>query len=130
MERMMEGEEIIGFEAWEEEVQKYTARQTGPLYKAVSGDGRYFEAVKGCLECGNCLSECPAAAANDYDPKEIIIVLFQGYEKKVLDLMREKMYHCVQCKSCTERCPRDNQPYTGVAMLKELARARGLYQEP
>jgi len=130
MKKTLEGVEIKGFEAWEEEAQKHTARQTGPMYKAIAGDSRYFEAVKGCLECGNCLSNCPAAAENDYDPKEIIIALFQGYEKKILALMKEKMYHCVQCKSCTERCPRSNQPYTGIAILKELARASGLYQEP
>jgi heterodisulfide reductase subunit C len=130
MERTMEGDGISGFEAWEEEVQKYSGRQTGPLYKAVSEDPRFLEAVKGCLECGNCLANCPAAAEKDYDPKEIIMVLFQGYDQKILELMREKMYHCVQCKSCAERCPRENRSFTGITILRELARARGLYREP
>ena len=129
MEKGVEEKKIKGFEAWEEEVKKYPRRQTGPLYRAVSEHPAFFSATKGCQECGNCTANCPAAAENDYDPKEFVIVLFQGYEKKILDLMREKMYLCVQCKACAERCPRENEPYKGITILKELASSLGLYQE-
>lgn len=129
MEKILKDEETSAFEAWEEELKKYPGRQTGPLYKAVSEDPHFLEAVKGCLECGNCTATCPAAAKNDYDPKEVIITLFQGYDRKILSLMKEKIYHCLQCKACLARCPRKNQPPTGVAMLVEQARARGLLRE-
>jgi heterodisulfide reductase subunit C len=117
-----------GWKEWEEEVKKYPPKE-GPLYKAISSDFRFHQAVKNCMRCGTCVSICPAAHFNDYSPREVIRIMMDGVDEEILELCREKIYHCAQCHYCIVRCPRRNQPAHVIMILREYSHEWGLTVE-
>jgi len=65
-----------------------------------------FEAdVRDCYQCGNCSAGCPAAFTFDYTPNQVMRMLQVGLVDKVLDSSAIQL--CIQCLTCTARCPRN-----------------------
>ena len=69
------------------------------LIKRVEAD------VRDCYQCGNCSAGCPAAFTFDYPPNQVMRMLQVGLVDKVLDSSAVQL--CVQCLTCTARCPRN-----------------------
>ncbi len=69
------------------------------LIKRVEADTR------DCYQCGNCSAGCPAAFTFDYAPNQVMRMLQVGLVDKVLDSKAVQL--CVQCLTCTARCPRN-----------------------
>jgi len=69
------------------------------LVKRVEAD------VRDCYQCGNCSAGCPAAFTFDYTPNQVMRMLQVGLVDKVLDSKAVQL--CVQCLTCTARCPRN-----------------------
>jgi heterodisulfide reductase subunit C len=61
--------------------------------------------VRECYQCGNCSAGCPAAFTFDYTPNQLMRMLQIGLVDKVLDSKAIQL--CVQCLTCTARCPRN-----------------------
>ena len=61
--------------------------------------------VRDCYQCGNCSAGCPAAFTFDYTPNQVMRMLQVGLVDKVLDSKAVQL--CVQCLTCTARCPRN-----------------------
>jgi heterodisulfide reductase subunit C len=61
--------------------------------------------VRECYQCGNCSASCPAAFTFDYMPNQLIRMLQVGLIEEVLDSKAIQL--CVQCLTCTGRCPRN-----------------------
>jgi heterodisulfide reductase subunit C len=61
--------------------------------------------VRECYQCGNCSAGCPAAFTFDYTPNQMMRMLQVGLVDKVLDSKAVQL--CLQCLTCTERCPRN-----------------------
>ncbi len=61
--------------------------------------------VRDCYQCGNCSASCPAAFTFDYMPNQLMRMLQVGLVDKVLDSKAIQL--CVQCLTCTARCPRN-----------------------
>jgi heterodisulfide reductase subunit C len=61
--------------------------------------------VRDCYQCGNCSASCPAAFTFDYMPNQLMRMLQIGLVDKVLDSKAIQL--CVQCLTCTGRCPRN-----------------------
>jgi heterodisulfide reductase subunit C len=79
--------------------------------------------VRECYQCGNCSAGCPAAFTFDYSPNQLIRMLQIGLVDKVLDSKAIQL--CVQCLTCTARCPR-NVDIAGIFEdLKTVAVAQG-----
>lgn len=80
--------------------------------------------VTACYQCGNCSAGCPAAFTFDFAPNQIMRMLQMGMIDEVL---RSKAIQlCVQCLTCTSRCPR-NIDIAGIFEdLKTVAAARHL----
>jgi heterodisulfide reductase subunit C len=78
--------------------------------------------VRDCYQCGNCSAGCPAAFTFDYTPNQIMRMLQVGLVEPVLDSAAIQL--CVQCLTCTERCPR-NIDIAGIFEdLKTIATAQ------
>lgn len=78
--------------------------------------------VATCYQCGNCSAGCPAAFTFDYAPNQIMRMLQVGLTEEVLASSAVQL--CVQCLTCTSRCPR-NIDIAGIFEdLKTLAAAR------
>jgi heterodisulfide reductase subunit C2 len=79
--------------------------------------------VRDCYQCGNCSAGCPAAFTFDYTPNQLMRMLQIGLVEKVLDSKAIQL--CVQCLTCTGRCPR-NIDIAGIFEdLKTVAVAQG-----
>ena len=61
--------------------------------------------VRECYQCGNCSASCPAAFTFDYMPNQLMRMLQVGLVDEVLDSKAIQL--CVQCLTCTGRCPRN-----------------------
>lgn len=61
--------------------------------------------VRDCYQCGNCSASCPAAFTFDHPPNQLMRMLQVGLVDKVLDSQAIQL--CVQCLTCTARCPRN-----------------------
>ena len=79
--------------------------------------------VRECYQCGNCSAGCPAAFTFDYTPNQVMRMLQVGLVDRVLDSKAVQL--CVQCLTCTARCPR-NIDIAGIFEdLKTIATAQG-----
>jgi heterodisulfide reductase subunit C len=86
------------------------------LIKRVEADTR------DCYQCGNCSAGCPAAFTFDYTPNQVMRMLQVGLVDRVLDSKAVQL--CVQCLTCTARCPR-NIDIAGIFEdLKTIATAQ------
>ncbi len=78
--------------------------------------------VRDCYQCGNCSAGCPAAFTFDYTPNQVMRMLQVGLVDKVLDSKAIQL--CIQCLTCTARCPR-NIDIAGIFEdLKTIATAQ------
>jgi len=85
------------------------------------------EKINQCIQCGTCSASCPASAAMEYGPREIIAALRAGMLDRVLDA--NTVWLCVSCYSCTVRCPA-GIPFTDVMYeLKHLEAEKGLSKQ-
>jgi heterodisulfide reductase subunit C len=69
------------------------------LIKRIAADTRE------CYQCGNCSASCPAAFTFDLTPNQMMRMLQVGLVDKVLDSKAIQL--CIQCLTCTARCPRN-----------------------
>lgn len=86
------------------------------LLKRVKAD------VTACYQCGNCSAGCPAAFTFDYAPNQIMRMLQVGLVEEVLKSTAIQL--CVQCLTCTARCPRNIDVAGIFEDLKTVAVAR------
>ncbi len=62
--------------------------------------------VSYCLECGKCSSSCPVARIDEeYSPRRIVERLYIGSQNGFLS--GKKLWMCLTCLRCRERCPSD-----------------------
>ncbi|MFH0915302.1 MAG: 4Fe-4S dicluster domain-containing protein [bacterium] len=99
---------------------RYDANQAAfyreKLIKRVEADTR------DCYQCGNCSAGCPAAFTFDYTPNQVMRMLQVGLVDRVLDSKAVQL--CVQCLTCTARCPRDIDIAGIFEDLKTIATAQ------
>lgn len=99
---------------------RYDATQAA-LYREKLID-RVQADTRDCYQCGNCSAGCPAAFTFDYAPNQVMRMLQVGLIDRVLDSGAVQL--CIQCLTCTARCPR-NIDIAGIFEdLKTIATAQ------
>ena len=84
--------------------------------------------IKLCFACGTCTAGCPVSAIDpEYNPRKIIRQILLGMRKEVLS--SEVIWRCVQCYSCTAKCPQNVKFRDVMKALREMAAAEG-YVKP
>ncbi|MFH1615061.1 MAG: 4Fe-4S dicluster domain-containing protein [Planctomycetota bacterium] len=80
--------------------------------------------IKLCFACGTCTAGCPVAAIDDqFNPRRIIRQVLLGMRKEVL--CSPVIWRCVQCYSCTAKCPQSVKFRDVMRALREMAVAEG-----
>ena len=78
------------------------------------------ENVKLCFACGTCTAGCPVSAIDDeFDPRKIIRQVLLGMRTEVLS--SPAIWRCVQCYSCTSKCPQNVKFREVMTALREMA---------
>ncbi|BDC17245.1 4Fe-4S dicluster domain-containing protein [Acidianus sp. HS-5] len=91
------------------------------FWKTVKSDFRFNESLRGCLNCGVCTSGCPAAKFYDFGPREMIQYMMRDEADKIWQFTNEKVWACVQCYTCSMRCPFNNEIAGLIMLLREYA---------
>ena len=82
------------------------------------------ENIKLCFACGTCTAGCPVSAVDsEYNPRKIIREVLLGMRKEVLS--SPVIWRCVQCYSCTAKCPQNVNFRDVMRALREIAAAEG-----
>lgn len=63
----------------------------------------YKEDFSYCFRCGMCSNGCPVYSEFDYKPHEIPLILAFGDTQKLIT--NDKIWFCLTCLTCSERCP-------------------------
>jgi len=95
-------------------------------WEAVKSDFRFDEYLRGCLNCGVCTSGCPAAKFYDFGPREMIQYMMRDAADKIWEFVNKKVWACVQCYTCSMRCPFNNEIAGLIMVLREYAVQFGL----
>jgi len=95
-------------------------------WNEVKSDFRFNEYLRGCLNCGVCTSACPAAKFYDFGPREMIQYMMRDEADKIYEFVNKKVWACVQCYTCSMRCPFNNEIAGLIMVLREYAVKMGL----
>jgi len=80
--------------------------------------------IKLCFACGTCTAGCPVAGIDDeFNPRKIIRQVLLGMRKEVLS--SPVIWRCVQCYSCTAKCPQNVKFRDIMKALREMSVAEG-----
>lgn len=86
------------------------------------------ENIKLCFACGTCTAGCPVSAVDpDFNPRKIIRQVLLGMRQEVLS--SPVIWRCVQCYSCTAKCPQNVKFRDVMKALREMAAKEG-YVKP
>jgi heterodisulfide reductase subunit C1 len=100
------------------------------ILEKLQKDIRFIEGLNACINCGVCTAICPAAAFNNYDPRQIADTVQRGNETEIEQLLKsETIWYCGECLSCKTRCPRGNTPGYIIQALRALSIETGLFIE-
>ncbi|MBI2957377.1 MAG: 4Fe-4S dicluster domain-containing protein [Chloroflexi bacterium] len=58
-----------------------------------------------CYQCGKCTAGCPAAPDMDMGPRQVMRALQLGMGREVLSC--NSIWVCLQCQTCSSRCPKE-----------------------
>ena len=82
------------------------------------------ENIKLCYACGTCTAGCPVAEVDtEFNPRKIIRQVLLGMRKEVLS--SPVIWRCVQCYSCTAKCPQNVKFREIIRALREMAVEEG-----
>ena len=82
------------------------------------------ENLKLCFACGTCTAGCPVSEIDpEFDPRRIIRQVLLGLRKDVLT--SSQIWRCVQCHSCTAKCPQNVRFREVIRALRDMAVAEG-----
>jgi len=101
---------------------------SGLLIEELKNDLRFIEGLNACIGCGVCTAVCPAAQFYPYNPRDLMMIVQQGDEEKIEELLKsDTIWYCGECLSCKTRCPRGNTPGYVVQALRQLSQQQGYF---
>lgn len=84
--------------------------------------------VRRCYQCGKCSAGCPVhnCGGMDVSPNRIMRMVQLGMEEEVLKT--KTIWVCVQCSTCTARCPRDIDVARVMDGLRIIGKKKNMVQ--
>lgn len=109
-------------------MEKIESKNLDPKFKYDVANHPGGDNIKLCFACGTCTAGCPVSAVDsEYNPRKIIRQVLLGMRKEVLS--SEVIWRCVQCYSCTAKCPQNVKFRDVMRALREMAADEG-YVKP
>lgn len=105
-------------------MEKIDSSDLDPKFKHDVAAHAGGENIKLCFACGTCTAGCPVAEVDDqFNPRKIIRQVLLGMRKEVLS--SSVIWRCVQCYSCTAKCPQNVKFREVTRALREMAVSEG-----
>lgn len=105
-------------------MEKIEAKNLDPQFKYDVAAHPGGDNIKLCFACGTCTAGCPVSAIDpEYNPRKIIRQVLLGMRKEVL--CSPVIWRCVQCYSCSAKCPQNVKFRDVMKALREMAVAEG-----
>jgi len=105
-------------------MNKNEASNSDPKFKNDVANHPGGENIKLCFACGTCTAGCPVAEVDtEFDPRKIIRQVLLGMRQQTLS--SPVIWRCVQCYSCTAKCPQNVRFREIIRALREMAVAEG-----
>lgn len=105
-------------------MENIEAKNLDPKFKYEVAEFPGGENIKLCYACGTCTAGCPVSAVDDeFNPRKIIRQVLLGMRKEVLS--SPVIWRCVQCYSCTSKCPQNVKFRDVMRALRQMAVAEG-----
>lgn len=105
-------------------MEKKNEEKLDPNFKFEVSAAAGGENIKLCFACGTCTAACPVAAVDDeFNPRKIIRMVLLGLRKEVLS--SPVIWRCVQCYSCTAKCPQNVKFRDVMKVLRAMAVKEG-----
>jgi heterodisulfide reductase subunit C len=82
-----------------------------------------LEAAERCYQCGKCTSGCEAHKLLELEPHRIVALTKAGLFAELT--ASDKIWTCVSCFKCYERCPQKVAPVNILFALKNLSVLNG-----
>lgn len=109
-------------------MEKVESKNLDPQFKYDVAAHPGGENIKMCFACGTCTAGCPVSEIDsEFNPRRIIRQVLLGMRKEVLS--SPVIWRCVQCYSCTAKCPQNVNFRDVMKALREMAVAEG-YVKP
>ena len=107
-------------------MEKIEAKNLDPQFKYDVAAHPGGDNIKLCFACGTCTAGCPVSAIDpEYNPRKIIRQVLLGMRKEVL--CSPVIWRCVQCYSCSAKCPQNVKFRDVMKALREMAVAEGYF---
>ena len=90
-------------------------------------ENRSGEKISACFQCYKCTAGCPVAAEMDVQPHRIIRHIILGDKEKVLS--SGAIWMCLQCTTCSVRCPNNIDIAHVFDLLRKMAIEAGQSSE-
>jgi heterodisulfide reductase subunit C len=105
-------------------MNKIDGQKLDPRFKFDVAEHPGGENIKLCFACGTCTAGCPVAEVDpEFNPRKIIRQVLLGMREEVLK--SSVIWRCVQCYSCTAKCPQNVKFREVTKALREMAVAEG-----
>ena len=105
-------------------MEKIEAKSLDPQFKYDVAAHPGGDNIKLCFACGTCTAGCPVSAVDpEYNPRKIIRQVLLGMRKEVL--CSPVIWRCVQCYSCSAKCPQNVKFRDVMKALREMAVTEG-----
>ncbi|MHA1750480.1 MAG: heterodisulfide reductase-related iron-sulfur binding cluster [Promethearchaeota archaeon] len=90
---------------------------------------KYFrmDLLKNCAKCRACSQDCSLVKYMDYDPLEFVDLLLEGKLEETIS--NSKIWSCLNCYNCLEKCPQRMGLADLIMKLRNLATKFGYGQE-
>jgi heterodisulfide reductase subunit C2 len=106
-------------------MDKIDSKDLDPKFKDQVAAHAGGENLRLCFACGTCTAGCPVSQVDaEFNPRKIIRQVLLGMRKEVL--ASPVIWRCVQCYSCTAKCPQNVRFREIMRALREMAVAEGL----
>lgn len=106
-------------------MKRLESKELDPKFKHDVAAHAGGENIKLCFACGTCTAACPVSQVDaEFNPRQIIRQILLGMKKEVLS--SPVIWRCVQCYSCTAKCPQNVRFREVIRALREMAVAEGV----
>jgi heterodisulfide reductase subunit C len=101
-------------------MKKIDSKDLDPKFKHDVAAQAGGENIKLCFACGTCTAACPVSQIDpEFNPRQIIRQILLGMKKEVLS--SPVIWRCVQCYSCTAKCPQNVRFREVIRALRQMA---------